>query len=111
VEHDRPAGQLAELQGRNEGPVLHADLTDQCRTTTPSRGAPVTAPPRRRHLPTSPFAPEPEPVIEVYDVGDVVTHDTYGMGRVVGVEAAAVAVDFGSRTVRIPSPYAAMSLL
>lgn len=59
----------------------------------------------RKHLASSPFAPKPEPVIEVYNVGDKVCHDLYGMGRVIGCEAHAVSVDFGARTVRIPSPY------
>ena len=36
---------------------------------------------------------------------DLVSHDSYGMGRVVSVEAGAVTVDFGSQTVRIVSPY------
>lgn len=60
---------------------------------------------KRKHLASSPFQPEPELVIEVYAVDDKVCHDLYGVGRVVGVETHAVAVDFGSRTVRIPSPY------
>jgi len=62
--------------------------------------------PRQRHLASSPFAPRPEPVIEQYAVDDRVSHDSYGMGRVVSVEAGAVTVDFGSQTVRIVSPYA-----
>jgi hypothetical protein len=61
--------------------------------------------PRQRHLASSPFAPRPEPVIEVFAVDDRVSHDSYGMGRVVNVEAGAVTVDFGSQTVRIVSPY------
>ncbi len=36
---------------------------------------------------------------------DRVTHDTYGLGRIVGEEVAAVIVDFGSRQVRIASPF------
>jgi hypothetical protein len=60
----------------------------------------------RRHLASSPFAPRPEPVIEEFAVDDRVSHDSYGMGRVVNVESGAVTVDFGSQTVRIVSPYA-----
>jgi hypothetical protein len=60
---------------------------------------------QRRHLPTSPFAPEPEPVIEEFAMDDRVTHDEFGLGRVVGAEEAAVTVDFGGRTVRIVSPF------
>lgn len=37
--------------------------------------------------------------------GERVTHDSYGMGRVVGVETDAVTVDFGTRTMRILSPF------
>lgn len=67
--------------------------------------------PRRRHLATSPFAPEPEPVIESYAVDDRVCHDLYGLGRVVNAEANAVTVNFSDRTVRITSPYAKMQPL
>ena len=38
-------------------------------------------------------------------MGDLVSHDLYGMGRVVGVEASAVSVDFRDKTVRITSPF------
>ena len=41
----------------------------------------------------------------------MVSHDSYGMGRVIQVEAAAVTVDFRSQTVRIPSPLQKMSKL
>jgi hypothetical protein len=61
--------------------------------------------PRQRHLASSPFAPRPEPVIEQFDVGDRVSHDSHGMGRVVNVESGAVTVDFGDEKVRIVSPY------
>lgn len=66
---------------------------------------------RRRHLASSPFPPEPEQVIENYAVGDMVSHDSYGVGRVVGLDAGAVTVDFGSQTVRIKSPFNKMELL
>jgi len=69
------------------------------------------SPARRRHLASSPFQPEPEPVIEQFESGDVVSHDSYGMGRVVGAEADAVTVDFGNQTVRITSPFRKMSKL
>jgi len=61
--------------------------------------------PRQRHLASSPFAPRPEPVIEEFEVGDRVSHDSHGMGRVISVESGAVTVDFGAQTVRIVSPY------
>lgn len=65
----------------------------------------------RRHLSSSPFRPDPEPVVEQYAVDDLVTHDAYGMGRVVKVDAGAVLVDFGSQQVRVTSPFAKMSKL
>ena len=67
--------------------------------------------PARRHLASSPFKPDPEPAIEKYALSDLVTHDSYGLGRVILVEAAAVTVDFSSQTVRIPSPFRKMSRL
>jgi len=67
--------------------------------------------PRRRHLASSPFQPDPEPTIENYAVGDMVSHDLYGVGKVVGAEASAVTVDFGNQTVRIKSPYQKMEHL
>lgn len=71
----------------------------------------TTSPARRRHLANSPFQPEPEPVIDRFDCGDLVSHDSYGVGRVVGVEAHAVTVDFRTQTVRITSPFRKMSAL
>lgn len=65
----------------------------------------------RRHLATSPFQPDPEPVVELYALNDLVSHDAYGMGRVIQVEAAAVTVDFRSQTVRIVSPFHKMARL
>lgn len=66
---------------------------------------------RRRHLASSPFKPDPEQTIEQYAVGDMVSHDSYGMGRVVGLEGSAVTVNFGSQTVRVTSPFNKMSKL
>ena len=68
-------------------------------------------PARRRHLASSPFQPDPEPVIERFECGDLVSHDSYGVGRVVGAEAHAVTVDFRTQTVRIPSPFHKMAKL
>ena len=67
--------------------------------------------PRRRHLASSPFQPDPEPTIEQYALDELVSHDSYGMGRVVHVEAAAVTVDFRSQKVRITSPFRKMAKL
>ena len=66
---------------------------------------------RPRHLASSPFQPDPEPIIEQYAVGDVVSHDSYGLGRVTGFDAGGVTVDFGTQTVRIKSPFTKMSKL
>ena len=60
---------------------------------------------QRRHLTGSPFNTSPERAIEQFAVEDRVSHDKYGLGRVVGREEAAVTVDFGSHQVRIPSPF------
>jgi hypothetical protein len=61
--------------------------------------------PKRRHLASSPFQPEPEPVIETFEVDNRVSHDSYGVGRVIDTEAGAITVDFGSKKVRIVSPF------
>ena len=43
---------------------------------------------------------------------DQVTHDTYGLGQVIGVEVdSALVVNFGSRRVRIMTPCAKLSKL
>ncbi len=71
----------------------------------------TTSPARRRHFASSPFQPDPEPVIAQFECGDLVSHDSYGMGRVVATEAQAVTVDFGAQTIRIPSPFRKMATL
>ncbi len=65
----------------------------------------------RSHLASSPFQPEPEQAIETFEVRDRVSHETYGLGRVVDKELAAVTVDFGTCTRRIPTPYAKLEKL
>jgi hypothetical protein len=67
----------------------------------------MTTQPRtgQKHLASSPFPPPPEPVIETFAIDDVVSHDVYGVGRVISVEAHAVTVDFGRQTLRIKSPF------
>jgi hypothetical protein len=67
--------------------------------------------PGRRHLAASPFKPQPESPIEEYAVDDRVSHDTYGLGRVIGTDEGAVTVDFGSQKIRIPSPFRKMEKL
>ncbi len=60
----------------------------------------------RRYLPGSPFnVPIVVRPVEHFAVQDQVTHDKYGLGRVIGVEdEIAVLVDFGSRQERITTP-------
>ena len=67
----------------------------------------------RRFLPGSPFNAVPvDTPIEQFTVLDQVTHDKYGLGRVVLVEDDdAVIVSFGSRKGRIFSPFAALTKL
>ncbi|MFG2846373.1 hypothetical protein ACGF12_24840 [Kitasatospora sp. NPDC048296] len=68
----------------------------------------------RRPLPNSPFKAPVEPPRKHFALGDRVTHDRYGLGRVIGVEGdgdTAVLVDFGSRQERITPPYSAMFTL
>jgi hypothetical protein len=61
----------------------------------------------RRPLPGSPFnKPLVVPIIQQFAVHDRVTHDTYGLGKVISVEdQVAVLVDFGTQTQRITTPY------
>ena len=59
----------------------------------------------------SPFHPDPVPVIEQYEVGDLVSHDSYGVGHVIQTESHAGTVDFRSQTVRVTSPYQKMAKL
>lgn len=66
----------------------------------------------RRFLPGSPFnKPDSEQEVERFVVDERVTHDTYGLGRVLRVEAESVVVDFGSHQVRIGSPFPKLSKL
>ena len=67
----------------------------------------------RRFLPTSPFNALPTaPPAGQFAVQDQVTHDKYGLGRVIGVEDDTVLViDFGSRQERIMTPFAELTRL
>ena len=66
----------------------------------------------KRYLPTSPFKAPATPSPKEFAVGDQVTHDMYGLGRVIGIEdGIAVLVNFGSVQQRILSPYTKMSKL
>ncbi|MEV6010540.1 hypothetical protein AB0M29_27445 [Streptomyces sp. NPDC051976] len=66
----------------------------------------------KRFLPTSPFKAPVAPPPKEFQVGNRVTHDVYGLGRVTGVEeGVAVIVDFGSLQKRIMSPYTKLTNL
>ncbi|CAL9524470.1 hypothetical protein SUDANB176_03918 [Streptomyces sp. enrichment culture] len=66
----------------------------------------------KRHLATSPFKAPVTPAPKHFAVGDQVTHDAHGLGRVIGVEdGIAALVDFGPTRVRVLSPYAKMTKL
>ncbi|MFK0291737.1 hypothetical protein ACIQU6_14850 [Streptomyces sp. NPDC090442] len=66
----------------------------------------------KRHLPTSPFKAPVTLAPKHFAKGDQVTHDIYGLGRVVDIEdGVAALVDFGSAQMRILSPYAKMTKL
>ncbi|GAA1161554.1 hypothetical protein GCM10009630_69810 [Kribbella jejuensis] len=68
----------------------------------------------RRHLSTSPFAAQTADAIKTFDVGERVSHDREGLGRVHSIEhdGAAVIVDFGGgRLVRQVAPFAKLHTL
>ncbi|MBO1336640.1 hypothetical protein [Streptomyces sp. VRA16 Mangrove soil] len=66
----------------------------------------------KRHLPTSPFKAPVAPALKHFATGDQVSHDMYGLGRVVGVEEGTAAlVDFGATQMRVLSPYTKMTKL
>ncbi|MFB4309343.1 hypothetical protein [Actinomadura sp. GTD37] len=66
-----------------------------------------TGPARRRHLPTSPFKPPPAaPPAKVFAAEELVTHDKYGLGRILEVQGGhCVLVDFGTQKVKILAPF------
>jgi len=56
----------------------------------------------RRVLATSPFQRlnAPPPTTDGYDVGGRVTHDRFGLGRIVAIDEMFLTVDFGNDQVR-----------
>lgn len=51
-------------------------------------------------------------MVEQFALGDRVSHDRYGLGRIIGVEdGLAMLIDFGSVRVRVVSPYTGMDKL
>jgi hypothetical protein len=104
AEPERPAARGDEAAGagrRIDASVMRRILAIM--ETTP-------AVPRPRH-PSSPFPPAPEPVVERYVLNDRVSHDSYGLGRVVGVDGGGTTVDFCGRSVRIATPFRKMTKL
>ena len=67
----------------------------------------------RRYLPTSPFSPPSAgPPAEQFALRDQVTHDTYGLGQVIGIDVdSSLVVNFGTRHVRITTPYTRLTKL
>jgi hypothetical protein len=61
----------------------------------------------RRHLSTSPFKPRVPDPIKTFEVGDRVSHDKEGLGRISAVEGThAVVVDLGGgKLLRVMSPF------
>lgn len=72
----------------------------------------ASSPRTRRHLASSPFPPPAEIVDEVYEVGARVSHDRFGVGRVLSVQGStSTQVDFGSGSVHVPLPCKTMTAL
>jgi len=69
--------------------------------------------PVRRILPTSPFDRSPAVDSTVYELGDWVSHDRHGLGKVVGGEPGVnVIADFrGGNVVRVALPSTMLSKL
>ena len=67
----------------------------------------------RRLLPTSPFGVPPlAPPAEQFAVQDLVTHDKYGLGRVISVQDdATLVIDFGGCRMRITTPCSKLAKL
>jgi hypothetical protein len=115
---------IAENAGRGRRPVLPAAGQQGAPSAPLGMGSPrpegrilvLMKPARaapRRFLPGSPLNNlSVDPPVEQFTVRDRVTHDKYGLGWVVLVEDdEAVIVDFGSRKVRILSPFAKLTKL
>ncbi|HEY1917008.1 MAG TPA: hypothetical protein VGH27_15670 [Streptosporangiaceae bacterium] len=66
----------------------------------------------RRPLPGSPFnTPTVARPVKAFAIDDQVTHDRFGLGRVVEVNEGTVVVDFRTHTERIPEPYTKLTRL
>jgi hypothetical protein len=94
-----PAGRLADPAGLGMGRRMMVAVK------APRRATP-------RHLPGSPFnAPARARPIQTFAVHDQVTHDSYGLGVILGVENDAVIVDFRPHQRRISLPCAKLTKL
>ncbi|MBK5216919.1 MAG: hypothetical protein JJE02_04980 [Propionibacteriales bacterium] len=61
--------------------------------------------PKRRYFESSPFKPPAEEPVVVFEVGARVSHDSYGLGRIVSVQnTSSVQVDFGTHTRHVALP-------
>lgn len=62
----------------------------------------------RRHLATSPFQPRVPDPIKVFEVGEQVSHDKEGLGRIASLDGDhAAVVDFGGgKLLRVVAPFA-----
>jgi len=67
----------------------------------------------RRHLSTSPFKAQVSDSLKSYEVGERVSHDREGLGRVHSVEAdGTVIIDFGAgRLLRVVAPFSKLHSL
>jgi hypothetical protein len=66
----------------------------------------------RRPLPGSPFnTPTVARPVKEFALDDQVTHDRFGLGRVIEVAEAAVLVDFRTHTEMIAEPYTKLTRL
>jgi hypothetical protein len=67
----------------------------------------------RRPVPGSPFnkPPSPPQPVEVFTAQDLVTHDRYGLGRVISADEGVLLVEFGGVRHRISAPYAKLTKL
>ena len=68
---------------------------------------------KRRPVPGSPFnkPPAPPEQVEEFAAQDLVTHDRYGLGRVISAEEGVVLVEFGAVQHRISAPYPKLTKL
>lgn len=67
----------------------------------------------RRHLSTSPFKPRVPDPVKTFEVGERVSHDKEGLGRISAVEGThAVVVDLGGgKLLRVLAPFSKLHTL